>query len=98
MGRQRKTLKEKKASDLRHVHTLSTSEPIKNGQYSLSDFSSSSYSFSIKKAANTLPSFSLNKELFTTLTVSSGIAILQLALFFLLINHIITLPIRSLQY
>lgn len=99
MGKRRKTLKEKMRSDQRNLSVTNVSDTVKTDQVTLPAFSSPSYSFTAKKTlSQTTSSFSLRRELVKTLAVSASIAFLQLALFLLLVNHTITLPVRSLQY
>lgn len=98
MGKRRKTLKEKKISDLRHLAKPTTSEPIKEDQQLPSSFSFPSYSFTTKTREQQTQSFNLKHELLKTFSVSAAITIFQLALFLLLVNHIITLPFGPLQY
>ncbi len=96
MGKRRKTLKEKKLSDLRHVTSSTTSDSIKENQ-KISASSFPSYSFSGQTATVHHQSFNLRHELLKTCGVSLGIVVFQVTLFVLFKNHIV-LPFGPLQY
>jgi len=102
MSKHKKTLEQKKKSDVRkHTHAPS-SHPT--GSNSSSTFSLSGYQFSTQSThtpttSNTSnTSLSLPHGLRKSLIVSSVIVILQLAIFFLFTHHILILPGHQIQY
>lgn len=99
MVKHKKTLEQKKKSDLR-VHATPGID-IPTGSIPSTTFSLSSYKFaspvSSQKTSPTQP-MSLTHGLEKSLIVSSVIVIFQLAIFFLLTHHILILPGNLIQY
>lgn len=91
MAKKKKTLKQKKLAELRHLEesekiltTLPTSQPTL------------SYSFSgVTKEEKNLPTYSLQHDLKKTLAVSFVILVCLLTLSVLLHNHAFVLPLVS---
>lgn len=99
MGKHKKTLEQKKKSDMRKYTDTPSENPT--GLNTSSTFSLSGYEFSKRPTSTPTTTYSptsLTHGLEKSLMVSSVIVILQLAILFLLTHHILILPWNLIQY
>ncbi|HET9947264.1 MAG TPA: hypothetical protein VFQ63_04360 [Patescibacteria group bacterium] len=92
MSKQRKTLKQKKQTDMKHTVNVSSSS------YSYTFAPSSPVKTPSTTQYITSPNTSLVHDLQKTIYLSITILILQLAIFISLTHHILVLPLGMLRY
>lgn len=99
MSKKKKTLREKKLAELRRqesqpskntsgLTTLQSTEPITTAPQ---------YTFTAKQTPHVVKTYSLQHDLFKTLSISAGIIVFQVIVFFLLHNHLLVLPLIPLR-
>lgn len=100
MGKQRKTLREKKLAELRHQkHARQQITPGPSIEEATQPVAPSlTYTFQSAHQTKKITAYSLQHDLIKTLGVSAGIIVFQLLLFILLHNHALVLPLVSLRY
>lgn len=98
MAKKRKTLQEKKRSEVRKGETrIKTSETVPSSTHQVTP--TFSYTFTKEsQVKSTVHHYSLKHDLYKTLSLSLGIIFFQLILFSLLHNHTLVLPLVSLHY
>lgn len=100
MGKRRKTLREKKLTELRQTHTISkenTSGRI--SQESTQPITpTATYTFQTVTHVPAAKTYALSHDLQKTLLVSAMVILLQFILYFLLKTNALVLPLVSLRY
>ena len=99
MSKKRKTLRDKKLAEFhrQETHQPKTTSGLTTSSSSEPIITTPTYTFTARQARQSVKEYSLQHDLYKTLSISVGIIVLQVIVFFLLQRHILVLPLIPLR-